>query len=89
MMEIQHAAEEGGLSFDAKIGRGNIAIKFSDGKKSKITVDPDKQIEFAAPSVDGKIMFLQIKKTGEQRFYDTQTGKQVQPKKGFNPKFYM
>ncbi|MBI4779582.1 hypothetical protein HY797_03985 [Candidatus Falkowbacteria bacterium] len=34
-------------------------------------------------------MFLQIKKTGEQRFYDTQTGEQVQPKKGFNPKFYM
>ncbi|MDP2736530.1 MAG: hypothetical protein Q8O59_01950 [bacterium] len=85
---ILHAAENG-LSFEAKVSRRGrtVAIIFKDGESSKILVARDEVIDMAMPSVDGKFMFLQLT-NGAQRLYATQTGKQLERKRGFNPQFY-
>lgn len=92
---IQHAALKG-LSFIAKISQegGSIAIEFKNGKKSKIVVAENEVIDSAMPSVDGRVMYLQLE-NGGQKFFETATGQRLIPKGGnknrgreYRPEFY-
>jgi hypothetical protein len=69
----------------------SIAIKHRDGRESTIRVGPSEEINLAGPSVDGRVMYVEVadgQNGFQNRFYDTISGERFKRKRGYNPQFY-